>query len=234
MAAKSYHKTNSFASQDWDLLSCDSEESSLPLIQERLSVASLSSEESDTVVIFGGNNKAVKASLTRNPSSRSNTVHSDGNFSEWEAQHEKLLSDISKDPILQRVVSQSADLPVEKRLFEQIRQLQERLDEAQEQAQGLIRQNEHLQSDNTELKEKLEKIVKFYTAKNMLNNSEKGKSASEIRRASFMLAAGVGILLIVKKPIIISSLGTMGTLMLAGSLGVYGCFLNDKEEKIGV
>ena len=73
--ARNYQKTNSFASQDWDLLSSDSEESSLPMIQERLSVASLSSEESDTVVIFGGNKGAKHPSLVRTPSSRDSTLY---------------------------------------------------------------------------------------------------------------------------------------------------------------
>lgn len=50
-ASRTYQKSYSVASQDWELLDSENESSRG---QERLSVASLSSDESDTVIIFGG------------------------------------------------------------------------------------------------------------------------------------------------------------------------------------
>lgn len=233
--ARNYQKTNSFASQDWDLLSSDSEESNLPMIQERLSVASLSSEESDTVVIFGGNKGAKNTSLVRTPSSRDSTLFTNEEMDAWEVEHHKLLSTLSKDPLLQKVRSESTEA-VEKHLFKQIAQLEERLEESQHQSQLLLQKNESLLSDNTMLKQKVERILKFYSTKHHLTNNEleKAKSAADARRAILLLAAGAGVVLVVKKRVVISNLGVWGAMLLAGSLGVYNCFLNDKDQKVTV
>lgn len=233
--ARNYQKTNSFASQDWDLLSSDSEDSNLPMIQERLSVASLSSEESDTVVIFGGNKGNRNPSLARTPSSRDSVLYKNENIDAWELQHQQLLSSLSKDPILQQVTAGSNEA-VEKHLFAQISQLEEKLEEAQNESHLLLQKNESLLSDNTLLKQKVERILKFYSTKHMLTNNEleKAKSAADLRRAGLLLAVGAGVILVVKKRIVISNLGVWGTMLLAGSLGVYNCLLNEKDDKVAI
>ena len=146
-----------------------------------------------------------------------------------------MLSSLSKDPILQHVTSESNEA-VEKHLFAQISQLEEKLEEAQQQSHVLLQKNETLLSDNALLKEKVERILKFYSTKHHLTTNElaKAKSAAELRRAGLLLAVGAGVILVVKKRVVLSNLGVWGAMLLAGSLGVYNCFLSDKDDKVGV
>ena len=153
----------------------------------------------------------------------------------WEVQHQKLLCSLSKDPLLQQVTSESSNA-VEKHLFQQIAQLEERLEESQQQSQLLLQKNESLLSDNTLLKQKVERILKFYSTKHHLTNNEleKAKSAADVRKAGMLLAVGAGVILVVKKRVVISNLGVWGAMLLAGSLGAYNCFLKDKDDKPNV
>lgn len=234
-ANRGLQRIHSSTSQEWDLIS----DGELENLQERLSVASLESEESDTVIIFGGNGGSRSVSNRSISNSSVISVVSNGSVvsasstknsacaSSLEKQHERLLSAVSglaMDPVLQKVAKGSdvpVTTPIEDRLLKQITKLAQDLDDSQEKAKSLTNQNNKLSLENYELKHKAYAV-------GSLGNKNDTESQNDFVKAGVTLAVGVLLVLQIKRKLF--GLNMLGAFVVAGSCGLYGYLADPKGD----
>jgi len=192
-----FHQTTKQKSNtDWDIVSDVEELGS----QERLSVASFSSDESDAVIIFGGHNNTNGAGISTATIASSSLSRASS-----------LRLPSPQQQYSQTLFNNPPTLPIEERLLDQIAKLAEELEDSQEQAKLLLLQNDRLMTEN----EKLQGEVDWRRRAAISSNHKKkssGYDRSDIVRAAVALAGGVVLIGLVKKKLLVGVMASMGVL----------------------
>lgn len=240
--------TQSGLSQDWDVVSEG--------FQDRLSTGSLSSVESDAVIIFGGRKggrsaHSQSASTLRDSNGcyysgllnqnlngqilgESDEDDRDSRSSEplaWQQKHQRILSavsDLASDPGLKHnEVYAEQTMTIEQRLLDQIAKLAEDLDESQEQAKLLLLQNDRLMTENDNLKKELQVQITSSNGGRAQEDDEK----PDLVRVTIAMAAGIVIIGLAKKKLLFNGVGFVGAAMLGGCVSIYHLLQNNMQTK---
>jgi len=220
---------------EWDLIS----DGELELLQERLSVASLDSDESDAVIIFGGsrgrvvssNESCAQLSVASSKASLPESVSSwksSNKIALMDKEHERLVnavSGLSKDPALQKVAKSLESSPIEDRLLQQISKLAQDLDDSQAKTKSLRDENSRLLLENDELKSKTDN--QNYKSRKYPQPNQ--SPTAILVRAGISLAVAVFIVTQLRRKLL--GVSAAGAFVVAGGCGLYGYLKTDTEAK---
>jgi len=222
---------------DWDIVSegensneSASSESSLVIFPGQGQQAA--SQSASTIA----HSAVLNNSLLFGSDSDEESLHRSSATSDWQQQHQRLLSavsDLASDPGLKSLNSEIyQEMPIEQRLLDQIAKLAEELDDSQEQAKLLLLQNDQLMTENEDLKKKIEEILNNVSSERHRGQSDKSSMGENVR-VSFAIAAGLVLLGLAKKRLLFASPLVTGLAAMVGSFGFFHLLQNQEsnEEK---